>query len=162
MGKLTDPAIFAARGLGVAVLVLAVFLGGCGRYRPVPPVWEPGAYRPVSVGELRSPGRSGLAAGDLIKAPAYFWEFVIYDPAIGRNYLTMLRHPIIWPRLEWCAVYETPQMRGYFDRLVMDAGQRRAYQPSRLDHVMVYGELAPLGGGLLYVRVHRLEKLEEP
>jgi hypothetical protein len=148
----------------VAAMLLSFTLlaPGCGRYRPAPKVWDSGAYRPASVAELKTPGKAGLAAGDLVKAPAYFWEFVIYDPVMVRSYLTMLRHPITWPQLQWFAVYETPQMHGYFDRVVMDEEQQRSYKLSRLDRILLYGELAPLGGGLLYLRVHRLEKLEEP
>jgi hypothetical protein len=53
-------------------------------------------------------------------------------------------------------------MRTYFDRVAMDQDQRRSSDLERLDQVMLYGELAPMGGGLLYLRLHRLEKLEEP
>lgn len=154
------PASHAALA-GLAVLILALFLAGCGRYRPMPKVWDPQAYRQATVQDLRNPGAAGLAAGDQVKVPAYFWQFIIYDPAMVRNYLTMLRHPLTWPRLEWCAVYGTPQMQEYFDRVVMDREQRRASKLSRLDHILIYGELAPMGGGLLYLRMHRLQKLDE-
>ena len=151
----------AAR-VAAMLLILALLAPGCGRYRPVPQVWDPGAYRLVSVADLQAPGKAGLTAGGLVKAPAYFWEFVMYDPAMVRNYLTMLRHPVTWPKLEWFAVYGTPQMETYFDRIAMDKDQRRSSGVQRLDPIMLYGELAPLGGGLLYLRLHRLEKLEEP
>lgn len=144
------------------LLMVTLAAPGCGSYRPVPRVLDPEAYRPASVAELKAPRPAGLAAGDLVKVPAYFWEFVIYDPAIVRNYLTMVRHPLSWPRVKWLAVYDTPQMHGYFDRVVMDEEQQRSAKLSRLDRIMLYGELAPMGGGLLYLRVHRLEKLEEP
>jgi hypothetical protein len=162
MAKFTSNAAVVARGMGGAALLLAVLLCGCGRYRPAPGVLDPAAYRPVSITDLKTPGQAGLAAGDLVKAPVYFWEFVMYDPAMVRNYLTMLRHPFSWPQLEWFAVYGTPQMRAYFDRIAMDRDQRRSADVKRLDHVMLYGELAPMGGSLLYLRLHRLEKLEEP
>ena len=162
MVKFTVHATVVARAMGTAALLLAVLLCGCGRYRPAPKVFDPGAYRLVSVADLQAPGKAGLTAGGLVKAPAYFWEFVIYDPAMVRNYLTMLRHPVTWPKLEWFAVYGTPQMETYFDRIAMDKDQRRSSGVQRLDPVMLYGELAPLGGGLLYLRLHRLEKLEEP
>ncbi len=152
---------FAAR-VAAMFLTVALLAPGCGRYRPVPKVWDPQAYRTASVSEVNAPKRAGLSAGDLIKVPAYFWELVIYDPAMVRNYLTMLRHPVTWPQLQWFAVYETPQLQGYFDRMVMDKDQERSFKLSRLDRILVYGELAPLGGGLLYLRVHRLVKLEEP
>jgi len=162
MNKFTAHTAVVVRGMVALAVLLAILLCGCGRYRPVPKVWDPGAFRLVSVADLQAPGQAGLAAGDLIKVPAYFWEFLIYDPAMVRNYLTMLRHPLVWPQLEWFSVYGTPQMRTYFDRVVMDQEQRRSYDLDRLDHVMLYGELAPMGGGLLYLRLHRLEKLEEP
>lgn len=145
----------------MGALVLAVLILGCGRYRPVPALWDPGAYKPATVQDLRAPGPAGLAVGQQVKVPAYFWQFLIYDPAMVRNYLTYLRHPLAWPRLEWFAVYGTPRMEEYFDRLAMDRDQRRTYTLRRLDQVMVYGELASLGSGLFYLRVHRLEKLEE-
>ena len=147
--------------LGLATLLLTMLLCGCGRYRTVPAVWDPHAYRQITVQDLKAPGRAGLATGHKIKVPAYFWEFIIYDPAMVRNYLTLLRHPVAWSQLEWFAVYGTPQMKEYFDRMVMDREQRRSYKLSRLDHIMIYGELAPMGGGLLYLRVHRLQELAE-
>jgi hypothetical protein len=147
--------------LGLATLLLTMLLCGCGRYRPVPAVWDPHAYRQITVQDLKAPGRAGLAAGHKIKVPAYFWEFIIYDPAMVRNYMTLLRHPVAWSQLQWFAVYGTPQMQAYFDRVVMDREQRRAYKLNRLDHIMIYGELASMGGGLLYLRVHRLQELDE-
>ncbi len=80
---------------------------------------------------------------------------------MGRNYLTRLRHPIAWRRLEWFAIYGTARMREYFDRVAIDREQRRFYKFQRLDPVLIYGELAPMGKGLLYLRVHRMQKLEE-
>jgi hypothetical protein len=162
MEKFTAHVTVVARCIAATALLLAILVCGCGRYRPVPKVLDPGAFRLVSVADLQAPGKAGLAAGDMIKVPAYFWEFVIYDPAMVRNYLAMLRHPIAWPKLEWFSVYGTPQMRTYFDRVAMDQDQRRSFDMDRLDHVMLYGGLAPMGGGLLYLRLHRLEKLEEP
>ena len=156
------PDSILAAGIAAMILMTTLAAPGCGSYRTVPRVWDPGAYRLVGVAELKAPGPAGLAKGDLVKAPAYFWEFVIYDPAMVRNYMTMLRHPIVWRQMKWFAVYETPQMRGYFDRVVMDEDQERSYKLSRLDHIMLYGELAPMGAGLLYLRLHRLEKLEVP
>jgi hypothetical protein len=143
------------------VLTLSALFAGCGRFPPVPAVWDPQAYRPITVEDLRAPGPAGLAAGDKVKVPAYFWEFIIHDPAMVRNYLTMLSHPLTWPRLEWFAVYGTPQMQAYFDRVVMDREQRRLYKLNRLDPVLIYGELAPMAGGLLYLRMHRLQITDE-
>jgi hypothetical protein len=149
------------RCIGAVALLLALLLLGCGRYRPVPAAFDPEAYKPATVQDLRSPGAAGLSAGQQVMVPAYFWQFLIYDPAMLRNYLTLLRHPRAWPRLEWCAVYGTPRMEQYFDRIAMDREQRRTYTVRRLDHVRLYGELASMGSGLLYLRVHRLENLED-
>jgi hypothetical protein len=144
-----------------AALLLAGLLASCGRYRPAPVAVDPEAYRAVSVADLKAPRAAGLAAGDKIKVEGYFWEYLRYDPAMLRNYLTMLRHPVSWSRLEWFAVYGTPQMREHFDRMAMDPDQRRSCQLKRLDPLLIYGELASMGGGLLYFRVHRIQKLEE-
>jgi len=159
-------AIFLCRPRGIRILVsgllvLVLLGGGCGRYQPVPAVVDPHAYRQVSVKALKAPGPAGLAAGDKIKLEAYFWEFVNYDPAMLRNYLTGLRNPIAWSRLEWAAVYGRPQMRDYYDRVVLDREQRRDYRLKRMDHLLIYGELAPMAGGLLYLRVHRVARLDD-
>jgi len=148
-------AIFLCRPRGIRILVsgllvLVLLGGGCGRYQPVPAVVDPHAYRQVSVKALKAPGPAGLAAGDMN-----------YDPAMLRNYLTGLRNPIAWSRLEWAAVYGRPQMRDYYDRVVLDREQRRDYKLKRMDHLLIYGELAPMAGGLLYLRVHRVARLDD-
>lgn len=165
MGKRLNPHRAGLPHLGsflaLTAALVSVLLCGCGRYRPVPAVWEPGTYRPVSVKDLLEPRKAGLASGEKVRVEAYFWEFLSYDPAMAHNYLTMLRHPVSWPRLEWFSVYGTAQMREYFDRLAMDRDQRRTSDLKRLDHVAIYGELASMGGDLLYLRVNRVQKLEE-
>ena len=52
-------------------------------------------------------------------------------------------------------------MHDYFDQVAMDAAQERTYQLRRLDPILLYGELVPLGGGKLYLRVHHIQK-DEP
>lgn len=155
--------LLKAGGLLLLWVLLAAFLGlgGCGQVKGVPAVWEPETYVPVTVQQLLNPAQSGLSSGQRVKAPAYFWEFLTYDPAMGRNYLNLAARPLTWRKLNWFAVYEKPQMRGYFDLMAVDREQRPAFRVKRLDRVLVYGELAKMGGGLLYVRVHRLENLEE-
>lgn len=143
----------------VAALISILLCGCC--YRPVSARWEPGTYRPASVKDLLEPKQAGLASGEKVRVEAYFWEFLSYDPAMVHNYLTLLRHPISWPCLEWFSVYGTAQMREFFDRVAMDREQRRASDLKRLDHVAIYGELASMGGDLLYLRVNRVQKLEE-
>ncbi|MBI4794930.1 MAG: hypothetical protein HY790_03670 [Deltaproteobacteria bacterium] len=72
----------------------------------------------------------------------------------------MLRHPLSWPYLEWFATYGTSDMQGYYDLAALDPSLVKANKPRRLDHIMIYGELASLGPGL-YLRVHRIERIEE-
>ncbi len=143
---------------GVAALL---WLASCGQIRPVPEGLDTGAYTPITYQDLLARGQIGLASGQKIKLPAYFWQFVTYDPAMVPNYLNLLRYPLTWPDLQWFAIYGTPDMQGYYDRVVMDDDQRRSYRLQRLDRIMIYGELANLGPGLLYLQVHHIDKLEE-
>ncbi len=139
---------------------MVLLLAACGRLPPLPGQVESKAYSPIVYQELLAPGAARLQAGQKIKVPAYFWEFLSYDPATVRNYLNMIGHPLSWPRLEWFATYGTPDLKGYFDLAALDPALKKALPLHRLDHIMIYGELAPLGPGL-YLRVHRIEKIEE-
>lgn len=135
--------------------------GACGELRPLPPRVDLEAYRPITYQDLLHPDAASLHTGEMIKVPAYFWEFLSYDPAIVRNYLNMLGHPLSWPKLEWFATYGAADMTGYFDLAALDPSQRKAYPKlNRLDRLMIYGELAPLGPGR-YLRVHHIDKIEE-
>jgi hypothetical protein len=149
----------SARLLLLAWLALALG-SACGEVRPLPPALEPPAYAPITYEQLLDPKGANLAAGQKVKVPAYFWDFLHYDPAIVKNYLTLARHPRTWGKLKWLALYESPKMRGYYDLAALDAKRTGQYKLQRLDHIMVYGELASLGKGL-YLRVHHLEKIEE-
>ncbi len=145
--------------IGAAVLWSLVLFSGCGGVPPLPAVVEPQDYQPVTVQQLQE--GKGIKAGDKVKVPAYFWQFLEYDPDVVRNYMTLVRHPLAWYPLEWCALYGAPDMKGYFDRVVMETKQREDYKLKRLEHIMVYGEMAQMGAGLLYLRVHRIERLKE-
>lgn len=142
----------------LAGLVLGV--AACGTLPPLPAQFEAESYAPVTYQELAAPGATKLQAGQKIKVPAYFWQYLDYDPAMVRNYLDMARYPLKWYKLEWFATYGTADMQSYYDLAALDSSVVRAYQPRRLDHIMIYGQLASLGPGL-YLRVHRIERIEE-
>lgn len=147
---------------GILAVLAGIVLGvsACGQLPPLPAQVDTESYAPITYQELLAPKTANLQAGQKIKAPAYFWQYLTYDPAMVRNYLDMLRHPLSWPYLEWFATYGTPDMQGYFDLAALDPSLLKDYKPRRLDHIMIYGELASLGPGL-YLRVHRIERIEE-
>jgi len=148
------------------LLAAALFSGAsCGELRPLPVSFEAQDYTLISYSQLLDARQGGLVAGQKVRVPAYFWEFLTYDPAIVYNYLTYTQHPLEWHRLRWFATYGTPEMREYFDRAALDKDKVdkdkiKGSPIKRMDHVMIYGELASLGGGL-YLRVHHLDKIEE-
>jgi hypothetical protein len=145
----------------VALLAgLLWLLAACGQLPPLPAQVELETYAPITYEELLAPETAKLQAGQKIKVPAYYWQYLTYDPALVRNYLDMIRYPFSWYKLQWFATYGTPEMRGYFDLAALDPSQKRTYELHRLDHIMIYGELASLGPGL-YLRVHRIDKIEE-
>ena len=146
--------------VGAVLLAWALLAPGCGEVRPLPKAIEPQDYTEITYAQLLDPAAAGLAAGRKIKVPAYFWQFLDYDPDMVRDYLNLARHPVRWSRLKWFALYGSPEMRGYYDRAALDQDRANLYPIQRLEHVMVYGELSPLGPGL-YLHVHNLEKIEE-
>ena len=139
-----------------------IVAGACGELRPVPAPIEPEAYKAIDYQDLLDPGKAGLQAGDLIRVKAYFWQFLTYDPAMVRNYLTLPRYPIRWYKLRWFATYGSERMEGYYDRAAMSPEQEEQYKDiKRLDPILIYGELSPLRPGV-FLQVHHLEKIEEP
>jgi hypothetical protein len=145
-------------GLLLAGCLLAA--GACGELRPVPAPIEPQAYKPIAYPDLLDPDKAGLQAGDLIRVKAYFWQYLDYDPAMVRNYLTLPRYPLRWPRLRWFATYGSEKMAGYYELAALSPEQEEQYTPKRLDPILIYGELSPLKPGV-FLRVHRIEKIEE-
>lgn len=143
--------------LGLGLLLLLA----CGRVGNPPEVFERDSYTAVDPAWLANPGQHSLQAGHRIFFRAYFWEFLSYDPCVRYYYFNQLRYPCRWGALEWFAVYRQPTMTGYFDRLAMTYAQRLAFQPKRLDPVLIYGELLPFGGQRLYLMVHHLEPAPE-
>jgi hypothetical protein len=152
------------RGAGVllagAALVWGLLAWGCGRVLPLPASIEPQDYREITYDQLLHPDTGGLKAGDKVKVPAYFWQYVDYDPDMVRDYLNLMRHPLSWPKLKWFALYGSPELKGYYDRAALDKDREKLYPVHRLEPVMVYGQLSPLGPGL-YLHVHHLEKIAE-
>jgi len=140
------------------VMLLAL---ACGQIRPLPSAWEPEVYTPITYEQLLDPDTARLTSGQKVKVPVYFWQFLTYDPALVENYITLARHPVEWYRLPWFATYGTPDMKGYFDRLVMNEEQKESYRLKRLEHLLVYGELAEMGLNLLYLQVHHIDRIEE-
>ncbi len=137
-------------------------LAACGELRPVPEPIEEQAYKPIGYQDLLDPSLAGLKAGDLIRVKAYFWQYLTYDPAMVRNYLTLPRYPIKWYQLRWFAVYGSERMAGYYDLAAMSPEQAEKYKNiRRMDPVLIYGELSPLKPGV-FLQVHHLEKIEEP
>lgn len=135
-------------------------LSACGEVRPLPATLELQAYTPITYQELLAPGKANLKAGQKIKVSAYFWEFLVYDPAMVRNYLTLARHPLSWPHLRWFATYDSQEFKGYYDLAALDADRLHLYKLKRFDPIIIYGELAALGRGF-YLHVHHIEKMEE-
>ncbi len=108
---------------GIILAGCLVWLSACGTLGPVPAPIEPQAYRPIDYQELLDPGKAGLKAGDLVQVKAYFWQYLTYDPAMVRNYLTLPRYPIRWYQLRWFALYGSERLKGYYDLAAMSPEQ---------------------------------------
>lgn len=137
---------------------LLLITGACGQVRPVPPELHLAAYTPLALERLQRQA-PGLQAGQLVRVQAYFWEFLSYDPVPQHYYLNNLRHLRRWRDLEWFALYQDAAMHGYFDLAAMSYEQRLQFQPTRLEPLLLYGELVPMGGGRLYLQTHHLERV---
>lgn len=150
----------AGGGLVALLTGLVWLLAACGQLPPLPAHFEAESYAPITYQELVVPGAAKLQAGQKIKVPAYFWEYLTYDPDMVRNYLNLLRYHWSWYKLQWFATYGTSDMQSYYDLAALAPSLVKANQPRRLDHIMIYGELTSLGPGL-YLRVHRIERIAE-
>jgi hypothetical protein len=151
-------------GLGrllILFLILLVELGqGCGSIRPVPEGWNPEDYTPVAYEQILAPRKAGLSPGQKVSVAGYFWQYLDYDPFMVPNYLTLARQPRAWSRLCWASLYRTPQMQGYCDRLALTREQQQDWHLRRLEHVRVFGQLASLGFGVLYLQAHHVDRLD--
>ncbi len=130
----------------------------CGELRPLPATVDPQEYTPIEYQELLAPGQPTLHAGQKIRVKAFFWQFLAYDPAMIRNYLTLPRYPIRWYELRWFATYGSEEMRGYYDLAALTPEQEKRYNLHRLDPIWIYGELSALKPGL-YLEVHHIDKI---
>ncbi len=147
---------------GLLLAGCLLLAAACGELRPVPEPFDPQAYKPVDYQDLLDPGKAGLQAGDLIRVKAYFWQFLTYDPAMVRNYLTLPRYPVRWYELRWFALYGSEKMTDYYDLAAMNPEQEEKYKNiKRLDHIEIYGQLLRLSPGV-FLRVHHIEKIEAP
>ena len=148
------------RRLAGCLAVGLTLLCSCGELRPLPPAIEPQGYTAIDYQEMLHPRRAGLQAGQMVQVKAYFWQFLDYDPAMVRNYLSVVPHPLGWPRLRWFAVYGSEEMKGYYDLAALDASRLDMYKLRRLEPIMLYGELSSLGTGF-YLHVHHIEEIRE-
>jgi hypothetical protein len=146
----------------VLLLVVLAMTAGCGHIPPAPEGFDPESYTPITYDQLLSPGPAGLGAGQKVAVEAYFWQYLTYDPAPPARYLALAGNPLGWRRMRWASLYRVPQMQGYYDRLVLDEHQKRDFRLKRLERVRVYGEMAALSLGVLYLRVHQVDRLEPP
>jgi hypothetical protein len=147
----------------VLVLLAALFLGlmaGCRRLPPAPEGFNLEDYTPVTLAQLREPHKAGLARGQRVSVEGYFWQYLEYDPFMGAQYLATLRRPLAESRQRWAALYESAQMQGYCNRLVLTPEQRRDWDLKRLEHVRIYGQMANLGFGILYLQAHQVDRLD--
>jgi hypothetical protein len=145
---------------GVFLLCGLLCFSACGELRPLPAAFDPQAYTPIDYHDLLTPGLTGLQVGQKVRVQAYFWQYLHYDPAMVRNYLTLFRYPVRWYQLKWFATYGTADLTGYFDLAAISPEQADQYKLKRLDPVMLYGELARLGPGL-YLQVFHIEPIAE-
>jgi hypothetical protein len=149
-----------SRWLGVFLLCSLLGFAACGELRPRPAAFDSQAYTLIAYHDLLAPGPAGLQAGQKVRVQAYFWQYLDYDPAMVRNYLTLLRYPIRWYQLQWFSIYNTADLTGYFDLAAVTPEQAKQYKLKRLDPVMLYGELARLGPGF-YLQVFHIEPITE-
>jgi len=149
-----------SRRLAVILLCSLLGLGACGKLRPQPATFDPQVYTPIEYQDLLAPRQAGLHDGQKVRVKAYFWQYLNYDPAMVRNYLTLLKYPIRWYRLQWFATYGTADLTGYYDLAAVTPEQAEQYQLKRLDPVLLYGELSSLGPGL-FLQVFHIEKIVE-
>ena len=159
-GPRRSPAPWPVRLVGGHPPVRPAGTVACGELRPHPAAFDPQAYTPIAYRDLLAPGPAGLHAGQKVRVQAYFWQYLNYDPAIVRNYLTLFRYPVRWYRLQWFSTYDTADLTGYYDLAALTPEQVEQYKLKRLDHVLLYGELASLGPGL-FLQVFHIEKITE-
>ena len=148
---------------GILILLLTLLPGlalGCRHLPPPPEEFNPQDYTPVTIEQLQDPRRAGLSPGQKVSVSGYFWQFLEYDPYMVARYLALARRPLVQSRLRWAALYNSPQLQGYYDRLVLTVEQQEDLHLKRLEHVRVYGVLTDLGFGILYLKAQHVDRLE--
>lgn len=148
------------RFLVLLAALLPALLGGCRHLPPAPDGFNPEDYTPVTPAQLREPHKAGLVRGQRVSVEGYFWQYLEYDPFMGAQYLATLRRPLAESQKRWAALYESAQMQGYCNRLVLTREQKRDWDLKRLEHVRIYGQMASLGFGILYLQAHQVDRLD--
>lgn len=146
--------------LGVILLCGLFGFSACGELRPRPAAFDPQVYTPIEYQDLLTPRQAGLYEGQKVRVQAYFWQYLDYDPAMVRNYLTLFRYPVRWYKLQWFATYGKADLTGYYDLAAVTPEVADQYKPKRLEPVLLYGELSSLGPRL-YLQVFHIEKIAE-
>jgi hypothetical protein len=158
----TDSFLLRLGGALVLLLLLLPGLGsGCRHAPPATQAFNPQEYTPVTIDQLQAPKAAGLLPGQKVSVAGYFWQYLEYDPFPVPKYLAAARHPIRENRWRWASLYNNPQMTGYFDRLALSREERREPDLKRLEHVRIYGRLAHLPFGILYLQAGHVERLDE-
>jgi hypothetical protein len=155
---------FPLRFGGALVLLLMLLPGlgpGCRHTLPVTAAFNPQEYTTVSIEQLQAPKAAGLLPGQKVSVEGYFWQYLEYDPFPVPKYLAVVRHPIRQNQWRWASLYNSPQMSGYFDRLALSREERRELDLKRLERVRIYGRLAHLPFGILYLQGEHVERLDE-
>jgi hypothetical protein len=148
---------------GILVLLVALLPGllvSCRHLPPAPEGFNPEDYTPVTLAQLKEPHQAGLAQGQRVSVAGYFWQYLEYDPFMAAQYLAILRRPLSESRQRWASLYDSAQLQGYYDRLVLTRDQRRDWNLKRLEHVRIYGQLTNLGVGILYLKTHHVDRLD--
>jgi hypothetical protein len=149
---------------GILVLLVMLLPGlgpGCRHMPPTTEAFNPQGYTPVTIEQLDAPKAAGLLSGQKVSVEGYFWQYLEYDPFPVPKYLAVARHPIRENQWRWASLYNSPQMTGYFDRLALSREERRELDLKRLERVRIYGRLAHLPFGILYLQGEHVERLDE-
>jgi hypothetical protein len=164
MRPMADTAGLPFRFGGILVLLFLLLPGlasGCRHAPPATGAFNPKEYTPVTIEQLQAPKKAGLLPGQKVSVAGYFWQYLEYDPFPVPKYLAVARHPVRENQWDWAALYNSPQLTGYFNRLALSREERRELDLKRLEHVRIYGRLAHLPFGILYLQGEHVERLDE-
>jgi|YelNatPaOPRAMG01_1025707.scaffolds.fasta_scaffold16253_3 hypothetical protein len=154
-----------SRRFGGLLVVLFILLpgleSGCRHTPPATGAFNPQEYAPVTLEQLQAPRVAGLLPGQKVSVSGYFWQYLEYDPFAVPEYLALIRRPLLASRWRWASLYSSPRMTGYFDRLAVSRGEQRELNLKRLERVRIYGRLAHLPFGILYLQAVHVERLDK-